>query len=179
MRVATCRTDYARLSAPAADALAVALKGCETNIARAQAVAKAIKHRTTVHHVGEFRIGRYSDLAAIERMAGVLADPQRTLGAAARTFRVALRRLYRARNIVLHCGSTQGVAIAAALRIAAPLIGAGLDRITHAALTEGVDPLRLAARAELALTLVDGETRLSLVELLEPLHRPRAAAVAL
>ena len=132
-----------------------------------------------MHHVGEFRIGRYSDLAAIERMAGVLADPQRTLGAAARTFRVALRRLYRARNIVLHCGSTQGVAIAAALRIAAPLIGAGLDRITHAALTEGVDPLRLAARAELALTLVDGETRLSLVELLEPLHRPRAAAVAL
>jgi hypothetical protein len=65
-------------------------------------------------------------------------------------------------------GSTQGVALRATLRTAVPLVGAGLDRIAHAALAEGLDPLELAARAELALRLVDGETGLSVVDLLDP-----------
>jgi hypothetical protein len=50
---------------------------------------------------------------------------------------------------------------------------AGLDRLTHAVLTEGISPLHLAARAELSLALVDGETGLSVVELLEPLRHTR------
>ena len=38
----------------------------------------------------------------------------------------------------------------------------------HASYTEGLDPLDLAARAEVALQLVDGETGLATVDLLEP-----------
>jgi hypothetical protein len=104
----------------------------------------------------------------MHRMCRVITDPQRELADAVANFKMAMRRLYRTRNIVLHGGSTQGVALNAALRIAAPLVGAGLDRITHAALVEGLAPLDLAARAEVSLRLVGGETGLSVVDLLEP-----------
>lgn len=157
------------------DALTAALENCGSTIARAQVIADGIRSGTAVLQAGGFRTGRYSDLAAIDRMARVLADPSRELATASRTFQVALRRLYRARNIVLHGGSTRATALEAAVRVAAPLIGAGLDRLTHAVLTEGVDPLQLAARAELSLTLVDGETGLSVVGLLEPPGRTRPA----
>ncbi|SNY49845.1 hypothetical protein [Paractinoplanes atraurantiacus] len=56
----------------------------------------------------------------------------------------------------------------AALRIAVPLVGAGLDRITHASLVEGLAPLDLAARAEVGLNLVGGETGLTVADLLRP-----------
>ena len=100
----------------------------------------------------------------------LLADPRRELEQVAAAFRIGLRRLYRARNIVLHGGSMQGVALRAALRTATPLVGAGLDRLAHAMLTEGLVPLDLAARAEVALNLVDGETGLPITDLLEPRH---------
>lgn len=67
-------------------------------------------------------------------------------------------------------GATQGVALDASLRTAAPLLGAGLDRIVHASRTEGLEPLALAARAEVALQLVDSETGLATVDLLKPPH---------
>ncbi len=153
------------------DSLSGALDGCTTNLERARAVAHAIRTGTGLPDVSRAR-SRHSDLAAIERMAKLLADPRKELTTAATTFKVALRRLYRTRNIILHGGSTKGVAVQAAMRIAAPLVGAGLDRLTHAALVEGIHPLDLAARAELALRLIDGETGLSVAELLEP---PRAA----
>ncbi|MFH8663090.1 hypothetical protein [Streptomyces afghaniensis] len=38
----------------------------------------------------------------------------------------------------------------------------------HAAYAEGLEPLDLAARAEVSLNLVNGETGLSVVDLLEP-----------
>jgi hypothetical protein len=101
-------------------------------------------------------------------MINLLANPQRQLADVVNAFKIALRRLYRSRNIVLHDASTQGAALRAALRTAVPLVGAGLDRLAHAALVEGLDPLDLAARAELALKLVNGETGLSVVDLLEP-----------
>ncbi|HET8658705.1 MAG TPA: hypothetical protein VFM55_06875 [Micromonosporaceae bacterium] len=150
----------------ATDALAEKLAGCATNRDRAFAVAVALA-------AGEsLTIGRGprldSDIAAMHRMSRVIADPQRELAGAVASFKMAMRRLYRTRNIVLHGGSTQGVALNAALRIAAPLVGAGLDRITHAALVEGLAPLDLAARAEVGLRLAGGETGLSVVNLLEP-----------
>jgi hypothetical protein len=84
------------------------------------------------------------------------------------TYRIALRRLYRTRDIVLHGGATQGVALHASPRTAAPLVGAGLDRTVHADQLEQLAPLDLAARAEVALRLVEGETGLPVVKLLEP-----------
>ncbi|MFI1769158.1 hypothetical protein ACH41H_45005 [Streptomyces sp. NPDC020800] len=102
-------------------------------------------------------------------MAALVQDPRNQLNEVNKAFRIAMRRLYRTRNIVLHGGgATQGVALDASLRTAAPLLGAGLNRIVHASYIEGLDPLGLAARAEVALQLVDGETGLAAVDLLEP-----------
>lgn len=150
----------------APDALADALAACKTNRDRASAVAAALAAGNMLKVADRFR--RDADVAASHRMRRVVTNPKGELATAVTVFRIAMRRLYRTRNIVLHGGSTQGVALKAALRIAAPLVGAGLDRITHATLAEGLTPLDLAARAEVGLKLVGGETGLSVVDLLEP-----------
>lgn len=41
------------------------------------------------------------------------------------------------------------------LRTAAPLIGAGLDRIAHAYLTSNTSAIDLAAKAEVRLSMID------------------------
>lgn len=68
--------------------------------------------------------------------------------------RSAMRRLYRQRNIVMHGGSTNTLARDATLRTCAPLVGAGLDRITHARIARSESALQLSERAQLSLTLV-------------------------
>ncbi|MGH3258940.1 MAG: hypothetical protein ACRDOU_26670 [Streptosporangiaceae bacterium] len=141
------------------------LAACGTNRDRARIMAQAISENRELHF-GEIRAGD-SEQAALERMRALLAQPRSTLHDVLIPIKVAIRRLYRSRNIVLHGGSMKGVSLDASLRTGAPLIGAGLDRITHAALVEGLDPLDLAARAETALNLVGGETKLSVVDLLE------------
>jgi hypothetical protein len=73
-------------------------------------------------------------------MADLVQNPRPVLGDVVGAFRIALRRLCRARNIILHGGATQGVALEASLRTAAPLVGPGLDRIVHAAYAEDLDP---------------------------------------
>ena len=148
------------------DALAAALESCTSNRHRAATVAAALATEGMVEPVDGF--WRNADMAAVHRMRSVVSNPRNALNAAVTAFRIAIRRLYRTRNIVLHGGSTQGVALNAALRIAAPLVGAGFDRMTHAMLNEGITPLDLAARAEVALALVGGETGLTVVDLLEP-----------
>lgn len=147
------------------DELADTLAGCQTNLQRSRAFAHAMMSGLQPTFQS-YKKG--SEYAAASRMKGLLADPKRTLSDVRSALTVAIRRLYRSRNIVLHGGSTQGVALESSLRTAAPLVGAGLDRIVHAALTEGIGPLDLAARAEVSLKLVAGETGLSVVELLEP-----------
>ncbi|SMD27371.1 hypothetical protein [Kibdelosporangium aridum] len=97
----------------------------------------------------------------------MIADPRRVLAEVRDAVQIAMRRLYRARNVVLHGGSTSSVVLDATLRTVAPLLGAGLDRIAHGFFDSGIQPLELAARAELALELVGGETGLSIVDLLE------------
>lgn len=155
---------------PVPDTLSDRLSTCTTNRERSRILATMLASGDAIPDLSRSRT-RHSDQAAIERMTKLLADPRRELGQVAGAFRIALRRLYRARNIVLHGGSTQGVALRAALRTATPLVGAGLDRLAHAMLTEGLAPLDLAARAEVALNLVNGETGLPITDLLEP-RRP-------
>ncbi|MFG1919746.1 integrase [Micromonospora sp. NPDC048898] len=156
------------------DALAQEIKSCTTNRDRSHLVAAALAGgHSLVFAKKKAQAARVdSDRAAMERMRAVLAEPRRSLAEATKTFTIAMRRLYRMRNIVLHGGSTQSVAMDAALRIAAPLLGAGLDRLTHGLLTEDIEPLALAARAEIALQLVGGETGLSVVDLLGPRPSP-------
>jgi hypothetical protein len=100
-------------------------------------------------------------------MRSVLETPKRHLrdieGHAAR----ALRRLYRQRNLVLHWGRMNAVCLRAALRTAAPLIGAGVDRVAHAWFVSRISPLELAARARIRLELIETSPELSPVTLLE------------
>ena len=68
--------------------------------------------------------------------------------------------------MVLHWGKTDAVGLRASLRTAAPLVGAGMDRVAHAWFVEKTSPLELAARARVRL-----ETRTlgsAFVDLLAP-----------
>jgi len=112
-------------------------------------------------------VTRPSDLAACQRMSRLVADPFGELRDVRVVFAGVLRRLYRHRNIVVHGGTTASVALEAALRTAAPLVGAGLDRLVHASLTLGVKPLDLAARAENSLALVEDPRGRSVTRLLD------------
>jgi hypothetical protein len=100
-------------------------------------------------------------------MSTLIASPRRSLLGVRSTVEGALRRLYRQRNIVLHGGSTQAVALDATLRTCAPLVGAGLDRIAHAYLADRVMPLALAARAETRLALAGPKGIAQVTDLLE------------
>ncbi|MEV8435071.1 integrase [Streptomyces chartreusis] len=157
-------TTLAHRHAPAElDTLSEAVLACTANRERARLVADALRASGP-----EALALRHPDTAAAQRMAALVQNPSSQLAEVNQAFRIAMRRLYRTRNIILHGGATKGVALDASLRTAAPLLGAGLDRIVHASYTEGLDPLDLAARAEVALQLVAGETGLSIVDLLEP-----------
>ncbi len=85
---------------------------------------------------------------ALGRMGSLRQSPRRELLAVRDRAGDALRRLYRERNLVVHGGQTAGFGLAGALRTAAPLVGAGMDRLTHAAIVAGVRPLQLAGRAQ-------------------------------
>jgi len=76
-------------------------------------------------------------------------------------------RLYRQRNLVVHGGQVHGIALAAALRTAAPLVGAGLDRVTHAFLTQNTPPLQLAAQAQMEVARTGSPGAPSLTAMLE------------
>src|SRR6202041_1168679 len=92
-----------------------------------------------------------SDTAALPRVSALLAHPDSVLRAVETHMPAAFRRLYRHRKLVLHWGKTKAVGSKSCLRAVAPLVGAGLDRITHAAFTEKLEPLELAARAKIRL----------------------------
>lgn len=92
---------------------------------RAKVVAQAIRT------AGGLTLKASSDRAALERTHKLLRQPRKTLEDiklhAADTF----TRLYRQRNLVFHWGKIDAVALPASLRTAAPLVGAGMDRIAH------------------------------------------------
>ena len=79
----------------------------------------------------------------------------------------SLQRLYRQRNLVMHGGRTDAVALRATLRTCAPIVGAAFDRIAHAWFDRGTKPRELAAQAEIALALVTASPATSLTTLLE------------
>jgi hypothetical protein len=132
-------------AAKADQALAARLDSYSTNRDRADFVATAIGSQLPL------ALPNDSDRAAHARMTKLVADPHSVLkeieGYTSGTF----RRLYRQRNLVLHGGITDGVALRASLRTAAPLVGAGMDRIAHAWYVDRLSPLELAARARISL----------------------------
>lgn len=147
-RLVTCSWPRAELTAlshrhepSAPDLLTQQLSNARKSRQRAQAIARAIE---SGH---DLALRDQSDINAKERMAALIGAPKTTLRDVLLVVESSLRRLYRQRNIVLHGGSTQSVALSATLRTAAPLVGAGLDRVTYAYLSEGISPLDLAERA--------------------------------
>lgn len=143
------------------DRLALDLDRAETNQDRARLVAKAVE----AGHL--LSLTRSTDRASEQRMIKLVHHPRATLQDVRGHVTTALRRLYRQRNLLMHGGSTGSVALAATLRTTAPLVGAGLDRITHASLIEGISPLQLASRAQLNLRLAGGQDGRPLVDLLD------------
>lgn len=143
------------------DALAEELDSYQTNRERADRILQAVVTGENLHLTGGV------EGLALRRMQGLVGAPRNTLLAVQHHAAESLRRLYRQRNLVLHGGKTSGVALTASLRTAAPLVGAGLDRLTHAYLTRGTDPLELAARARMEVERAGTGNAPALTALLE------------
>ena len=95
-----------------------------------------------------------SERAALARISDVLSNPAAVLNTVCDYASITFRRLYRQRNLVLHWGRTDGAALQASLRTAAPLVGAGIDRIIHAHYVDGLSPLQLVTMAKISLATV-------------------------
>ena len=137
---------------------AARLEGVPENRRRCDIVAEALLTGTLVAN----RLGG-SVSAAATRTLEMLRHPRKTLALVQEHASNALRRLYRQRNMVLHGARMDAVALRASLRTAAPLVGAGIDRIIHAHYVGNVAPLPLTARAQIALATIgtDGGPRIT------------------
>lgn len=154
-----------RLDPTSDPALHALLEQTSTNQERAAVLEQALRDGTGATAVQSTRTA--SDTRALQRMQQLVADPAPLLGEVARICETSFRRLYRSRNVIAHAGATSALAHAATLRVSAPLLGAGLDRIAHAYLVKRVDPLVLAAQAQNSLLLVGDPLGPPLTELLE------------
>ncbi|SNY33803.1 hypothetical protein [Paractinoplanes atraurantiacus] len=142
-----------------ADALAIGIRQIPEDIEKARMFEDALRAGTLAG------FSRPRHCLALERMQALASQPAEILPKIVSQLEDAFRRLYRQRNLVLHAGDLTSVALAGTLRTAAPLVGAGVDRIVHASAVGGTSPLQVAATAEVNLErVVDGDTRL--VELL-------------
>ncbi len=144
------------------------------NDAVAQTIRAAVSNRDKASIVAQVLLGGQppawndpSDRAASDRMLNVLQRPQEVLRDVQAHAIGAFRRLYRQRNLVLHGGRTNAIALVPALRAAAPLVGAGVDRIAHAHLVGKIDPLALGARAQVHLSLLGTSAARGPLDLLE------------
>lgn len=124
--------------------------------------------------VGEMIVARsmpmlrgLSDQAAVTRMGKLFSNPKVELETIRDVISDSFHRLYRQRNLILHGGKLDGVALTSGLRTVAKLAGAGMDRVTHGHYVQNLKPLELVAKANVALALVDTTNPLACVELLE------------
>jgi hypothetical protein len=108
----------------------------------------------------------WSDKAAVERMKDLFANPRSRLESIRDHINDAFSRIYRQRNLVLHAGRTRAIALRATLRTAAPLVGAGLDRISHARFVKNMKPIQLAGRARTGLDKLGTDSPLQCLDLL-------------
>jgi hypothetical protein len=108
-----------------------------------------------------------SDQAAATRMKKLFRNPKGELEIIREVIADSFHRLYRQRNLILHGGKLDSVALTPGLRTVAKLAGAGMDRITHGHYVQNLKPLELVAKANIALALVDAANPLACVDLLE------------
>lgn len=148
------------IQSPNDAALAADLEAMETNTGRAGLLAKRLV-------AGSVEFSDSSDFAAAQRMLAILASPRDRLTDVEEHVQRTIRRLYRVRNLVLHNAATGSLTLAAALQAAAPLLGAGIDRIVRGAVLQGVEPLDLAARARVVLDDADNRSPGDFADLLQ------------
>lgn len=141
--------------------LSTDLNACETNRDRCDRLLIAINNNEVLG------LTKPSDLATVERMRLIAKDPHTSLQDVRSHAETALLRMYRQRNLVLHWGKTDAVALRACLRTAAPLVGAGMDRIAHAWFVQKIRPIELAARARMALAVVGSRAGSNCIDLLD------------
>lgn len=148
-------------AANASDALAASIRAAANNQERSDLVANAIRKGETIDCRAR------SHLLGLRRMQTLLRNPREMLSGVREYASYSTQRLYRQRNLVLHWGRVHAVCLDAALRTAAPIVGAGLDRIAHAWFVVGTSPLQLAARARIALAAVSTTGGVSPTSLLD------------
>jgi hypothetical protein len=136
------------------------LRMCKENRDRSLIIARAIANGHSLN------LRRHSDRAAHRRMEKLLQSPSKVLTDLQTHVSDTFQRLYRQRNLILHGGKTNSVALRGSLRTSAKLVGAGMDRITHAWYVKSVRPLELAARAESGIRLVPNGNPAACVDLL-------------
>jgi hypothetical protein len=163
---------YRHLPVPG-DSLAVRLAAVTENRERARIVATALQSGTQLQYEERSnlhsKLARAGHQASETRMTRLLASPGPTLRDVRRHMVSPMRRLYRCRNIVLHGGAPRSPVVEAGVRVSAPIVGAALDRIYHAAMVENIEPLSLAARAQLSLDMVGSHGSRQVVDLLDEL----------
>jgi hypothetical protein len=152
---------WARQSRSPKDHLANALHECSSNRERSQMLLDELGTDSDLALEG------VRDRLAQKRVEKLARAPRDGLLSIQRQAAASFRRLYRQRNLVAHGGQVAGVALSATLRTAAPITGAGLDRITHASLARGERPLDLAARARMEVERAGSKEAPSLTALLE------------
>lgn len=133
------------------------LQRATTNKERSELVAKGILARKIPEPAS------WSERAAVERMTDLLAAPLTDIRD---HMQDTFARLYRQRNLVLHAGLTKAIALRATLRTAAPLVGAGLDRISHARFVGNMRPVQVAARARTSLENLSADEPMRCIDLL-------------
>jgi hypothetical protein len=143
------------------DGLSKQLKLCTSNRDRCNLLGQAIIGGSVA------TFGSPSDSTALARVSEILVHPAEVLHTVRGYASEVFRRLYRQRNLVLHAGRSDSVAMLSTLRCAPPLVGAAVDRIVHAALQQPpVDPQNLVARAEVSIRL-GSDTGRTVADLLE------------
>lgn len=128
---------------------------------RAALVAEEVARGTN------FGFTQVKEQAAIARMGGLIQSPSPTLSAVQAAVSEVFHRLYRQRNMILHGGLTNSVALRSALRAAAPLAGAGIDRVAHGFYVQGLQSRELAARARIGIALITPGRAADCVDLLD------------
>jgi hypothetical protein len=153
-------TDLAYAAIAKGGLLSPQLRAAATNKEKAEILAKAIK-------AGAMPTTNDVDAAAAARIKEVLDNPKAELDKLQCHFSSVLQRLYRSRNLVLHGGRTDAAGLRPTLRAAAPIVGAGVDRIAHAWFVQQRNGLQLSSHANVSLGTVGEAGGPSLVDLLE------------
>jgi hypothetical protein len=152
---------WARAHQVAGDQLSADLRACATNRDRCDLFLKQVVEGAAPH------LEEVRDRLGVRRVEKLNHDPRALLRGVQRQAAASLRRLYRQRNLVVHGGQIAGEALSATLRTSAPIVGAGLDRITQAAVTQQAAPLDLTARAKMEVERAGASAGPSLTGLLE------------